>query len=416
MLGFFAVLALVALAVYVFRLSGKLDELKEQVGAEDRERLALTRTTDELRRKLQALEQRMAGAGAVPPMTAPVEPAAAKAAEMIPAIPVQPAPAPRTIEAPSPAAKAVTAAPPRQAVPPAPPKPPRKPFDWESLVGVKLFSWIAGVLLALAAIQFLRYSIDHGFLTTPIRLAIGLATGAGLLVLCELKAARRYAITANALDAAGIVILFSTLFAAHALWHLLGSPATFGLMVLVTVVAVALSIHHDSLFIALLGMIGGFATPALLSTGEDRPISLFGYLLLLNAGLAWVALRRSWPILSALALAFTTVYQWGWVMRFLSAEKLPLALGIFLAFPLLALAAPAFGRIGGGADKEKEGGARAFQRTAAISAALPLLFAVYAAAVPAYGGRFGLFFGFLFVLDAGLTAVAAWRGPRLLHP
>ena len=37
---------------------------------------------------------------------------------------------------------------------------------------------------------------------------------------------------------------------------------------------------------------------ALLSTGEDHPIGLFGYLLLLNAGLAWVAYRKSWPVLS----------------------------------------------------------------------------------------------------------------------
>jgi len=429
MLGFFAALALVALAVYVLRLGGKLDDLRNRVDEEGRKRLDLARAADELRRNLQAIEQRMAGTAApdtAPPRTTAAEPPAVRP----PQVPA-PAPAPSiSVEAPAPAAKEVAAAhaaqapapppPARPALPrpavPIPPPPPRKPFDWESLVGVKLFSWIAGILLALAAIQFLRYSIDHGFLTTPIRLAIGLATGAGLLVLCELKAARRYAITANALDAAGIVILFSTLFAAHALWHLLSSPITFGLMVLVTVVAVALSIHHDSLFIALLGMIGGFATPALLSTGEDRPISLFGYLLLLNAGLAWVAVRRSWPVLSALALAFTTVYQWGWVMRFLSAETLPLACGIFLVFPLLALAAPALGRLGGGEGKAKAEAARAFERTAAISAALPLLFAVCAAAVPAYGGRFGLFFGFLFVLDAGLAAVAAWRGPRLLHP
>jgi uncharacterized membrane protein len=135
-------------------------------------------------------------------------------------------------------------------------------------------------------------------------MAIGLVMGAGLLALCEHPKARRYAITANALGAAGIVALFSTFFAAHTLWHLLGAGTTFALMVLVTAVAVGLSIRHDALFIALLGLVGGFATPALLSSGEDHPFGLFGYLLLLNAGLAWVALRKSWPVLSALSLAF----------------------------------------------------------------------------------------------------------------
>lgn len=275
-------------------------------------------------------------------------------------------------------------------------------------MGVKLFSWIAGVLFALTAIYFLRYSIDHGWLKPPIRMAMGLVMGAGLLALCEHRIARRYAITANALGAAGIVALFSTFFAAHTLWHLLGPVSAFVLMVLVTAVAVALSIRHNALFIALLGLVGGFATPALLSTGEDHPIGLFGYLLLLNAGLAWVALRKSWPVLSILSLVFTTFYQWAWVFKFLDASKLPLALGIFLVFPVLAFVVPAVVR-GPGEGRDT------FARTAAVGALLPLIFGLYLAAVPAYGSRYGLLFGFLFVLQAGLTAVAAFRGPRALH-
>ncbi|HET7041574.1 MAG TPA: DUF2339 domain-containing protein, partial [Gemmatimonadales bacterium] len=90
-------------------------------------------------------------------------------------------------------------------------------------MGVKLFSWIAGILFALTAITFLRYSVEHGWLRPPIRMAMGLMMGAGLLGLCEHPWARRYAITANALGAAGIVALFSTFFAAHTLWHLLGA-------------------------------------------------------------------------------------------------------------------------------------------------------------------------------------------------
>jgi uncharacterized membrane protein len=275
---------------------------------------------------------------------------------------------------------------------------------------VKLFSWIAGILFALTAILFLRYSVDHGWLKPPIRMAMGLVMGTVLLGLCEHRLARRYAITANALGAAGIVALFSTFFAAHTLWHLLGAAPTFVLLVMVTAVAVLLAIRHDALFIALLGLVGGFATPALLSTGEDHPIGLFGYLLLLNAGLAWVALRKSWPVLSILSLAFTTLYEWGWVFKFLDASKLQLALGIFLVFPILGLLAPALAR-----DSKGTGEGNAFARTALVGAFLPLVFGLYLAAVPAYGERYGLLFGFLFVLQVGLAAVAIFRGPRALH-
>jgi len=261
-------------------------------------------------------------------------------------------------------------------------------FDWENLVGVRLFSWMAGIMLAIAAILFLRYSIEHGWLGAPVRMAIGILTGAGLLVACELKAARRYSVTANALDAAGIAILFSTIFASHVLWKLLGSAPAFLLMALVAAVAVGLAIRRGSPFIAVLGLLGGFATPALLSTGEDRPLGLFGYLLLLNAGLAWVSLSRRWVVLIRLALAFTVLYQWAWVLRYLDPGRILLAMGIFLVFPALHLLAPVLVR-----RNEDE-----FRHTAALSAVLPFLFAIYLAAAPGLGEHRGILFGFLSLL------------------
>ena len=304
-------------------------------------------------------------------------------------------------------------------VPPSPPPTPHRPapaskmpsFDWEGLVGVKLFSWIAGVALLLGAIFFLRYSIDRGWLMPPVRMAIGIVVGIFLLVLCEMKAAQKYRITANAMDASAIAILFSTFYAAYALWHLIGGAAAFAFLALVTVVAVLLSIRRDSLFIALLGLMGGFATPALLSTGENRPISLFGYLLLLNAGLAWVASRKKWHLLTTLTLILTTLYQWSWVAKFLTASQLPIAVGIFLVFPALTFVTLTLGRKG-----EAEGGwLSLFGKTAELSALLPLLFAVYMACVSGYGSHYEVLFGFLFVIDAGLFAIAVARGPEILH-
>ena len=285
---------------------------------------------------------------------------------------------------------------------------PRRSFDWEGLIGVKLFSWIAGIALVIAAVSFLRYSIDHGWLSPPVRMAIGLLTGVALLVICELKAARRYRITANALDGAGIAVLFATFFSAHVLWQLMPVVPTFVAMALVTAVAVVLAIRRDSLFIALLGLVGGFATPFMLSSALDRPLSLFGYLVILNAGLAWVAYRRGWPVLTALSLAFTTVHQWVWVLRFLESSHIGVALGVFLVFPLLAFAGLVLARLD---DDSLE---RRFAQTAVIAAVLPLLFAAYLAAVPAFGARYGLLFGFLFLVVSGLAAIAIWRGPQVV--
>ena len=247
-------------------------------------------------------------------------------------------------------------------------------------------------------------------------MAIGLLVGVGLLVACELKAARRYAVTANAMDGAAIVILFSTFYASYRLWHLLGPLPVFSMLALVTVVAVLLSIRRDSIFIALLGLAGGFSTPALLSTGRDNPFGLFGYLLLLNAGLGWVAYRKRWPALVGLSLLFTTIYQWGWVATFLTPAKLPIAAGIFIAFPILGFVSLGLaGRMGALDVKEGEPRGSWFEDAASLNAALPLLFALFMAGSPAYGDHPELLFGFLLCVDGGLFAVALWRRQMLLH-
>ena len=347
---------------------------------------------------------------AKPPASAPADSPSAAAAPAAHAPAVPPAGAGAPAGKP-PAAPPRPPAPPRTPPPPPPPPPARPAIDWENLVGAKLAPAAAGIALVIAAIFFLKYSIDAGWLQPPVRVAIGILVSTALLVVCEMKAARRYPSLANAMDAAAIAILFSTFFAAHALWDLIPATATFGLLALVTVVAVLLSVRRESLFIAVLGLLGGFATPALLSTGQNQPIPLFTYLLMLNVGLAWVAYSRGWPVLTWLTLGLTVVYQWGWVFKFLDASTLPLAMGVFLVFPIAAVAGLILN--GRGARGAAAGGG--FEKSALISSVLPLLFAVYLAAVPGFGQHAVLMFGFLAIVDAGLLAVAIARWQPVMH-
>jgi uncharacterized membrane protein len=277
---------------------------------------------------------------------------------------------------------------------------------------VKFFAVVASLALFLAGGFFVSYSMEHGWLTPQIQFAIGIVAGVVCLVLGELKASRRYTWTADALDAAGISLLYVVFFASFARWHLIGATAAFVLFALATMVAVLLAIRRASLLIALLGLLGGFASPAIVATGEDNPVGLFGYLLVLNAGLAWVAYKKRWPLLTALSLGLTTLYQWGWVSKFLTAGKLPLAAGIFLVFPILGFVGLGLNRPEG---EERRSTTALFGHAARVGAALPLLFSLYLAAVPAYGARFGVLFSYLFVLDLGLFAVAVFQGPRPLH-
>jgi len=237
---------------------------------------------------------------------------------------------------------------------------------------------------------------------------MGLLTGIAIIIVCELRIARAYKATANAMHGAGIAVLYATLFAASARWHIVRPEVAFGLMIVVTAVAVFLSIRRESVFIALLGLLGGFATPAMLSTGENRPIPLFAYLILLNIGLAWVAMKRRWTVLSIISLVFTAIYQWGWIAKFLTESQLPLAAGIFLVFALMAVISLWIGR----RDDDAQ---QTFDLMGVAGAVLPLIFAVFVAAVPGYGTHYNILFGFLFLICAALPIISIARGPLSLH-
>jgi uncharacterized membrane protein len=356
-----------------------------------------------------------------PPPVAVEEPPSAQPRD-VPPVPAPPREAPLVAPQPEPAFQAKTATPPppppRRTPPPvSEPTPsfPQLSIDWETFVGVKLFSVVAGIALVLAAIFFLRYAVDNGLLPPAVRVAIGVIVGTSLLVVCELKAARKYAVTANALDAAGIAILFASFFAARALWQLIPATVAFALLVLVTIVAVLLSIRHDSRFIAVLGLLGGFATPALLSSGQNQPIPLFTYLLLLNAGLAWVAFKKGWPLLTILTMVLTAIYQWGWVIKFLDTSQLSLGMGIFLVFAVMSFVSLILGRSGLERGDVSNGTALALERIGAGAAMMPLLFAIYLAAVNSLAVNPPLLFGFLLVIDLGLLAIAFAKGEELMH-
>ena len=166
-----------------------------------------------------------------------------------------------------------------------PPAPAAPRFDWESLLGLKGAAWLGGITIVIAGIFLAKMAYEAGYFSPTVRVAAMILAGCGGLVWAELSLRRGYATTANAVSGAAIAILYIAFYAAHALWHLLPIGLTFAMMALVTVVAGVVAIRYDALFSAVLGLLGGFATPVLLSTGEDRTVSLFSYILLLNLGL-----------------------------------------------------------------------------------------------------------------------------------
>ncbi|HVQ31190.1 MAG TPA: DUF2339 domain-containing protein, partial [Vicinamibacteria bacterium] len=304
-----------------------------------------------LENKLESLAKRVVGArpmtdAATPPPPPPSVPVAAVPVAAVPTppppadvevprphVPAQPPPPPAAAIVPPPPPPPRTATPPpppRPATPPPPPAPPAPAFDWESLLGLKGAAWLGGIAIVIAGLFFAKWTYDKGFITPPLQMAGLILVGIAALVWAELSLRRGYETTANSVSGAGIAILYIAFYAGHALYGLFSLSVTFALMALVTVTAGVLAIRYDALFTAVLGLLGGFATPLMLSTGVDRPFGLFSYILLLDVGVLAVARRQRWASLVRLGLLGTVVIQALWFFKYMSPAKMAIGLGSFL--------------------------------------------------------------------------------------
>jgi uncharacterized membrane protein len=211
----------------------------------------------------------------------------------------------------------------------------------EELLGTRLFVWIGALAIFLAGALFVKFAIDLGMLTPTVRVVLLTALGAVLLVLGEWWRVR-YARIAQGVTAAGVACLFAAFLAAVNPWHLIPREVGFALLAANTALAVGLSLRQGP-FVALLGLIGGFATPALIGSEEPQPGVLFTYLFLLQAGLLTVTRRRQWWPLGWL----TQVAALGWVALWLFTNYVPadsVWIGPFLIAGVVVFVAATFQR------------------------------------------------------------------------
>ncbi len=289
----------------------------------------------------QALKQRRAVASevksVVPAVVAEVAPASAAAA-----VPIEPAPVAATVAAEVAMAAPMPAEPPalEPALPPAPPPAPSP----GALAPLR--AWLfggntivkTGVGILFIGLAFLaKYASEHVQLPIELRLA---AIGAAALVLLffgwRLRLSRPG--YGQVLQGGAVAVLYLTLFVAFRFYGVLAVGPVFALMVVVAALAAALAVLQDALALAVIGALGGFATPLLVSTGSGDHVALFSYYLVLDLGIAAVAWFRTWRLLNLVGFAFTFVVASAWGVLQYRPEDYATSQGFLIAFFLLFIA------------------------------------------------------------------------------
>jgi uncharacterized membrane protein len=365
-------------------------------------------------RHLVARVSRLEGGDAGMPVQRP-EPAGEKPAP--PPIPAPPTPRPasvppREVKYPPapPSFRPPGAPPPPHVEPPPPPPVPSKPFDWEAFFGVKLFAWIGGFVLFLGIVFLVKYSFENNLITPAMRVVIGTVLGLGLIATGWFTATRNYRVSGQSLCATGVLVLYGNIFAAHVFYHLIELGPAFASMAIVTAAAFFLAVRMNAQVIVILGLLGGFLTPVLLSTGVDNPTALFGYIAVLNIGVAAVALRKRWDYLVLLAAAGTIIMEFAWADKFFVVGKRNIAFAIFIGFEAQFFAIYAWAR-------RLHPPANWTARAAVALSLAALAWGFFLLSYDALGFRPSFLFSYIFLAEVGLLGLALLHARRdLLVP
>ena len=164
-----------------------------------------------------------------------------------------------------------------------------------------------GVVLSVFGVGFLvKEGVDRQWLVLPLELRLMFVAlfGIALLVLgWRLRHKERtYALS---VQGGGIAVLYLTIYASFGLFHLLPSAAAFALLLVVTVAAGTLAVLQDSRSLAVLGIVGGFMAPVLVSNDSGNHVALFSYYAIFNVAIVGIAWFKAWRELNVLGFLFT---------------------------------------------------------------------------------------------------------------
>lgn len=224
---------------------------------------------------------------------------------------------------------------------PQPEKPKRPGFfernpDLEKFIGENLANKIGIAILVLGIGFFVKYAIDQNWIGEIGRVCIGIACG-GLLLGVAHYMRKTFAAFSSVLVGGGIAVLYLTIAIAFHEYQLFTQTAAFILMLIITAFTVVLSLGYSRMELAILSILGGFASPFMVSTGEGNYVVLFTYVLILDGGMLALAYYKKWNPVNIICYIFTILLFGLWLGAEFDGENSSMVIGAILFATLFYL-------------------------------------------------------------------------------
>ena len=202
----------------------------------------------------------------------------------------------------------------------------------EGQIGKFWLNRIGIIAILTGASYFISYAFDAGWIGPKAKIAAGLLAGIGLILWSERLRARGHVPFSYTLKALGIGTLYLSVWGAFQSYHLIPVSLAFAAMVLISGVTVWFSLMQDSEVLAFFALVGGFSTPVLLSTGQNREAILFSYVCILVISILAIVIFKRWPRLQLSGFFGTAAIYVAWFSEYYSKDQRALTTAFLLAF------------------------------------------------------------------------------------
>lgn len=212
--------------------------------------------------------------------------------------------------------------------------------NWQQHLIDNWMTWLGGISVALAGIFMVKHSINMGLLGPEAQITLAILTGLGLHVAADWLRRRNGGSDPVFASLAGgaSITLYAALLAALHIYHLIDPLWVFIALAVVSLMTMLLSLLHGPM-LAMIGLVGAYVVPILVSTGSGNIFAAMVYSLIITAaGLLLVRyVSKSWLWWSVVAGAM------GWWLLSLTSTQPEQFRGLYLAiFAWALLAIPSF--------------------------------------------------------------------------
>lgn len=193
------------------------------------------------------------------------------------------------------------------------PKPKKQGVSFEEQVGAKWFSIVGIIVLVLGIAIGVKYAIDKDLINETTRLVLGYLAGS-VILLFALVYKKKYEVFSAILLSGAMAVMYFTTYVGYANYHFYNAGVAFTIMALFTGFTVFAAHIYNYEVIALIGLIGGYSVPMLLSTGSGEIEYLFGFMLILNLGVLALSFVKYWKFVNHVAYGLTWLIFAIWMM------------------------------------------------------------------------------------------------------